>query len=324
MRQPSRTIPTFYVALLLVAIAVGYCSLEIFFHLWSVRYSQGRKILMSEYGGTLGLRLRDLSSNLPTMILAGNSLLERGVDLDEFQKSLSTVYRIQRFAVPATTYEDWHYILNDIFRRGSRPQYVVLLMSPMHLALKYPIPDLAMVNLYRGCDLGQVASVELMSLNDRVMLYITHYSPFWGARESIRYWKQKAFPGYAIALRQQSQGLKQNHTDVQIDPKRLQDLASLCAQYNSQLVLVIPPTDQPEDVKAAPQVLAAAAATGIPALLPLQSSSIDGSYYDDGLHLNAKGARLFTSALADALREPIQRTFAVLNRGTQPTDNHSR
>lgn len=47
------------------------------------------------------------------------------------------------------------------------------------------------------------------------------------------------------------------------------------------------------------------------------NSSIDSSYYDDGLHLNAKGAQLFTSALADALREPIQRTFAVANQSTQ-------
>jgi transposase InsO family protein len=47
------------------------------------------------------------------------------------------------------------------------------------------------------------------------------------------------------------------------------------------------------------------------------NSSIDSSYHDDGLHLNAKGAQLFTSALADALREPIQRTFAVANQSTQ-------
>jgi hypothetical protein len=238
------------------------------------------------------------------MLLVGNSLLQRGVDLDPFQKSLSAVYRIQRFAVPATTYEDWHYILNQLFRRGSRPLYVVLVMSPTQLSLKYPIPAMAAVNLYRGSDLGQVASEHLMNLNERVTLYITHYSPFWGGRESIRYWKQRALPGYAIVLDRQSQGLRQDHGDVQIDPQRLQDLSSLCAQYNSHLVLVIPPTDQPADAKAVPQVLAAAIATGVPVLLPLQNSSIDRSYYEDDLHLNAKGARLFTSLLADALREP--------------------
>jgi hypothetical protein len=259
---------------------------------------------MNEYGGALGLRPWDSRSNLPTMLLAGNSLLERGVDLDQFQKSLSEVYRIQRFAVPATTYADWHYILNEIFRRGSRPQYVVLLMSPMQLSGKYPIPAMVAVNLYRGSDLGEAASEHLMNLNDRVMLYITHYSPFWGGREAIRYWKQRALPGYAIALDRQSQGMRQDHGDVQIDPKRLRDLASLCAQYNSHLVFVIPPTDEPADAKAAPQVLAVGSATGVPVLLPLQNSSIDRSYYEDDLHLNAKGARLFTSVLVDALREP--------------------
>jgi hypothetical protein len=304
MRQPPHTIRTFYVAMLLVCIAAGYCSVEVFFYVWSVRYSQVRKTLMSEYGGALDLRPWDSRSNRPTMLLAGNSLLERGVDLDQFQKSLSAVYRIQRLAVSATTYQDWHYILKEIFRRGSRPQYVVLLLSPMQLSGKYPIPALAAVNLYRGSDLGQVASEHLMTLNERVMLYITHSSPFWGGRESIRYWKQRALPGYGIALDRQSQGMRKDHSYVRMDPKRLQDLASLCAQYNSHLVLVIPPTDQPTDAKAAPQVLAAAITTGVPVLLPLQNSSIDRSYYEDDLHLNAKGARLFTSVLADALREP--------------------
>jgi hypothetical protein len=324
MRQPSQTVGKFYIAFLLVSIAAGYCSLEILFYIWSSRYSQGTRALVSEYGGALGLRPRDSQSDLPTLLLAGNSLLQAGVDLEEFQKSLSAIYSIQRLAVPATTYEDWHYILNDIFQRGSRPRYVVLLMSPMHLSLKYPIPDLAAVNVYHGRDLGRVASDQLMNLTDRVMLYITHYSAFWGARESIRSWKQKVLPGYAIALRQQSEGMRQKYSDVQVDPRRLQDLASLCARQNIHLVLVVPPTDQPADSKAVPQVLAAATAAGVTALVPVESSSIDHSYYSDGLHLNAKGARLFTSALADALREPMQSTLVVVNRKPRPPENHSR
>lgn len=306
MRRIQPTIRKFYAVMLLFSIAIGYCSVEIFFYVWSVRYSSGRKILISEYHGTLALRARDPKSNLPTMLLAGNSLLQRGVDFDYFQETLSAVYKIQRFAVPATTYQDWQYILRDAFLRGSRPQYVVLVMSPMHLSLKYPIPDLAVVNLYRGRDLEQVARSQGMSLNDTVTLYITHFSPFWGARESIRYWKQKVLPGYAMALREQSQAMTQNHSDVQIDPKRLQDLATLCAQYGSQLVLVVPPTDQPADTKAIPQLLAVAAAIRVTALLPLQNGSLGSSYYEDGLHLNAKGARLFTTALANVLRDPVQ------------------
>jgi hypothetical protein len=163
-----------------------------------------------------------------------------------------------------------------------------------------------------------------MNLNDRAMLYITHYSAFWGARESIRSWKQKMLPGYAIALRQQSEGMRQKDSDFQVDPRRLQDLESLCAVRNIHLVLVIPPTDQPADSKAVPQVLAAATATGVTALLPVESSSLDHSYYSDGLHLNAKGARLFTSALAEALRESIQSTLVAANGKAQPPETHSR
>jgi hypothetical protein len=250
--------------------------------------------------------------------------LQAGVDLDDLQKSLSSSLRIQRLAIPATTYEDWHYILNDIYLRGARPQYVVLLMSPSHLALKYPIPDLAAVNVYRGGDLWRVASEQHLGLNDTAMLYITHYSPFWGARESIRTLKQKILPGYAIALRDQSKGITQKYRDIQIDPKRIEDLASVCDRHNSHFILVIPPTDQPIDAKAVPQILTEAAAMGVTALLPIESSSLDGSYYTDGLHLNAEGAQVFTSALAHAIHESIQTSLIVVNHVPQLPEKRSR
>jgi hypothetical protein len=320
-KSSSVTVGKFYVALLLVCTAAGYCSLEVLFHIWSRQYSQGIRSLTSEYSETLSLRPRDSQSDLPTILLAGNSLLQAGVDLGQLQKSLSTNYRIQRLAIPATTYEDWHYILNDIFLRGARPQYVVLLMSPSHLSLKYPIPDLAAVNVYRGRDLWRVASEQHLDLNDTVMLYITHYSPFWGARESIRTLKQRILPGYAIALRDQSRGMTQKYSEVQVDPRRIEDLASVCGLQNSHFILVIPPTDQPVDSKAVPQVLSAAAAMGVTALFPVESSNLDRSYYTDGLHLNAEGAQVFTAALAHAIHESIQSSLVVVNRMPQTPSN---
>jgi hypothetical protein len=321
MRQPTLTVRKLYTALLLVCIAAGYCSLEILFRIWSRQYSQGIRSLTSEYSETLDLRPRDSQSDLPTILLAGNSLLQAGVNLDQLQRSLSTNYRIQRLAIPATTYEDWHYILNDIFLRGARPQYVVLLMSPSHLSLKYPIPDLAAVNVYKGRDLWRVAGEQHLDLNDTVMLYITHYSPFWGARESIRTLKQKILPGYAIALRDQSKGMTQKYRDVQVDPKRIEDLAYVCARQNSHFILVIPPTDQPVDSKAVPKILAEAAAMGVAALLPVESSNLDRSYYTDGLHLNAEGAQVFTPALAHAIHDSIQSRFVAVNRLPQASSN---
>lgn len=318
MRKPSsETAGKFYIVLLLVCMAAGYGSLEVLFHIWSRQYSQGIRSLTSEYSETLGLRPRDSQSDLPTILLAGNSLLQAGVDLDQLQKSLSASFRIQRLAIPATTYEDWHYILHDIFLRGARPQYVVLLMSPSHLAFKYPIPDLAAVNVYRGRDLWRVASEQQLGLNDTVMLYITHYSPFWGARESIRTLKQKMLPGYAIALRDQSKGIVETHRDLKVDPQRIEDLASVCARQNSHFILVIPPTDQPVDSKAVPQILKEASSLGVTALFPVRSSSLDRSYYSDGLHLNAEGAQVFTSALAHAIHESIQSNLVVVNRMPQ-------
>lgn len=324
MQKPPLTVGKFYIVLLLVCVAAGYCSLEVLFHIWSRQFSQGIRSLTSEYSETLALRPRDSQSDLPTILLAGNSLLQAGVDLDQLKKSLSSSFRIQRLAIPATTYEDWHYILNDIYLRGAHPQYVVLLMSPSHLALKYPIPDLAAVNVYRGKDLWKVASDQHLGLNDTAMLYITHFSPFWGARESIRTLKQKLLPGYAIALRDQSKGITQKYRNVRVDPQRIEALASVCDRHNSHFILVIPPTDQPIDAMAAPQILAEAAAMGVTALFPVESSTLDRSYYTDGLHLNAEGAHVFTFALAHAIHESIQTSLMAVNHVPQLPEKHSR
>jgi hypothetical protein len=126
----------------------------------------------------------------------------------------------------------------------------------------------------------------------------------------MRYWKQKALPGYEDALKVQSQRLSKQH-DIRLDPKRIQALKLLCARYNSELILVIPPTGQPADTVGATQVHAAASTIGVSVLQPLPNTSVDSTYYqDDGFHLNEKGAHLFTSLLVGALREPIHSALA--------------
>jgi hypothetical protein len=318
MHSPSGRIQFFHVASLLGLLIIGYGSLELFFYRWSVGHNPTRILLMNEYRRTLNLKRHDSSGGLPTMLLAGNSCLEYGVDLVQLQQSLSNIVQIQRLMVLASTYEDWYYGLEEIFRQGSRPQYVALMLSPMQLSLNYPPSELSTVYLYTGSNLGRVADDQHLNPTERATLYVTHYSPFWGSREAMRYWKQRALPGYEHAMKVQAQRLSGQH-DIQLDPKRIQDLKLLCAQYNSELILVIPPTGQPADTVGANQVHAAASSVGVSMLQPLPNTSVDRSYYqDDGFHLNAKGARLFTTLLGEALLQPIHSAFADLHRNKKP------
>ena len=265
-----------------------------------------------------------MQADIPPCFLAGNSCLEYGVDLVQLQASLSSVVRIQRLMVLASTYEDWYYGLKKIFREGSRPQYVALMLSPMQLSLNFPTSELSAVYLYSGSDLGRVADDQHMSPTERATLYITHYSPFWGSREATRHWKQKTLPGYEAAMKIQSQRLSQQH-DFQLDPQRIQDLKLLCARYNTELILVIPPTGQPADTVGADQVHAAARAIGVSVLQPLPNTSVDSTYYqDDGYHLNAKGSRLFTSLLVGALREPIHSSALASMHGDAESSANSQ
>src|SRR5262245_46144990 len=69
----------------------------------------------------------------PTVLLAGNSLLERGVDVAALDAALEPEHRAARYAIEQTTYYDWYFGLRRLMGAGSRPEAVVLCFEPRHL-----------------------------------------------------------------------------------------------------------------------------------------------------------------------------------------------
>ena len=85
---------------------------------------------------------------------------------------------------------------------------------------------------------------------------------------------------------------------------RLRRLRELCEAHGAKLVLLVPPTLSSES--AVTQMAYAAQTAGVEVSVPIDPATLSAKFYrQDGMHLNADGAVLFTSALAKDLPERV-------------------
>ncbi len=78
--------------------------------------------------------LRPASPGQPrTILLAGNSLLNAGLDQEVLEAELKDFYKPQPLIVGATDYYDWYYSLRSLFHTGMRPDVVVVALHAAQL-----------------------------------------------------------------------------------------------------------------------------------------------------------------------------------------------
>jgi hypothetical protein len=68
---------------------------------------------------------------------------------------------------------------------------------------------------------------------------------------------------------------------------------------------VVPPTDSEDDELAVASFLQAGESAGIDGAAPVSGTKLGEDKYIDGYHLNDKGQRIFTAAVADYLKKEI-------------------
>jgi hypothetical protein len=87
---------------------------------------------------------------------------------------------------------------------------------------------------------------------------------------------------------------------AEIVGRRLGQFATVCAAHGCQGVVVIPPSlRDPGDLAA---LTRAGRAAGVPVLIPVAPGELAQSYFPDGMHLNERGASIFTPRLWEALK----------------------
>lgn len=237
-----------------------------------------------------------------TILFVGNSLLLEGMDMNILIPGLQPRYAAQRFPVESTQYFDWLYALKRFFRRGMRPDTVVVCLTASQMSTSAIRGDFSAFMLFDVQDIWSVAHDSTATLTKTSSYYLAHYSAFYAARAEIRsvimgkiappvtrmWFKAVTTPGV-------------NQPDSELIPviaARLAALRELCASYGARFELLLPPIPAPGDTAAK----SAGEEVGVRVLRPVPNMTLPLDCYRDGYHLNAKGSAIFTNALVEELR----------------------
>jgi hypothetical protein len=138
-------------------------------------------------------------------------------------------------------------------------------------------------------------------------LVLAHASTFWDTRSAIRMQiLDRAIPHLEdlFSLVNQRPAIPEGGEFAQVAIPRLQRLRELCEAHGAKLILLVPPTLS--SVNAVNEMVDSAHLAGVDVLVPIDPATLSAKYYlRDGMHLNADGAALFTSALAKDLPERV-------------------
>jgi hypothetical protein len=244
---------------------------------------------------------------LPILIV-GNSLLKKGVNLSLLNQKLRPEYAVTRFVVEDTNYLDWYYGLHRLFLEGARPKAVILVMNARQLIA----PDVhgdAFAQLLM--DRRDVLAVKRTIATDNTVtsnLLFANLSRYYGLRSEVHktflLHMLPDFPDLAAKLRPPTPPLATDDEIDRVATKRLKDISRLCSQYGAQFILVVPPSITARDGSNAIQM--AGNRIGVQVFVPFQPQELPSNLYSDGFHLNYEGAEVFTQALGSSLPQLLR------------------
>jgi hypothetical protein len=301
-------VPTRRDIIVLLAVCIVFCaSLEAVTAFLFGRISHIEKRRETEYGAAIGIRSAK-DRHGASALVAGNSLLLEGVNFSQLQRDIGPGIELHRAVIENTFYLDWYYGLRRMFKMGSQPDIVVLVLNPTQLASRATDGDYAAHFLVDRRDLTGLAKSIGADRNRMSSLALANLSFFYGTRAEIRTWVLgnilPDLPGL-VHLFHFARATPGSETLRQVATERLFQLHELCEQHGVALVVVIPPAKEDSGASA---VLEAAATSGVKVLVPIEPGTLLASDYSDNFHLNSYGAAKFTPALADRLKQFLSET----------------
>lgn len=238
----------------------------------------------------------------PMILLVGNSLLLRGLDYAAIKAEIPDAH-VVRYVIENTSFFDWYYGLNQLFRLGIRPTRVVLCLNTGQTVTPEILGDYSAHYLFAARDLLAVARDAGMDTTQTSNLFFAHWSSFYASRATIRnYLINVVDPPYASALHELAripQPLPSESQMIVIARARLRAIHELCRRNGSDFIFLVPPSQSNLDEV----LIKAAALENVKVTVPAPAGTLGAEYFrDDGFHLNEKGATLFTTKLAQELR----------------------
>jgi hypothetical protein len=162
--------------------------------------------------------------------------------------------------------------------------------------------------LFDAQDVVDVSADLGLDRTATVNLLLSHWSVFWDSRRVIRLGLlRRTIPGAPelFTLLNKVPNTSIGPEFEEMATSRLTTLRQLGEAYGAKVVLLIPPWSTSQ--AAVQQAMAAARKAGLDPLMPINPSPLPAALFEpDGIHMNARGAAVFTAALETALPRKIR------------------
>ena len=236
-----------------------------------------------------------------SVMMIGNSLFLEGVQVDRLQELTSKNFRIYPIFLEATGYYDWLYGLGRIFRLGARPQVVVVQLEANSLLWNRVRTEYSPMLFFDAPDLLHVSSDLGLGRTAESSLLLAHWSAFSSAHSVVRTQiLRHTIPHFTELfnlLIQAQRAISFGPATERMAEARLKTLRELCDAHGAKMILLAPPV--PSSESAVRKLAGIAERIGVATLVPIDPKTLTAQHYEpDVFHLNAKGAALFTSAIA--------------------------
>ena len=252
-----------------------------------------------------------------TIQLVGNSLLGAGVDKERLRRELAPAIDARSLVIEDTEYFDWFFGAQRLFKEGARPAVLALVLSEEQLLSSRIRGDFSARYMMTLPGAFAAAGATGADRDGTTSLLLANVSAFWGARGEIRKWLLgRLAPRVTTLLRDSRRpgpGAAVPADTYSPARERLRDLSGLLRGHDCELWVILPPRMRnPELTETFER---AGRDEGVRVLVPLRPGALGRESFDDGFHLNAQGAALFTGAIiriieAGGPQQPLPRSPA--------------
>ena len=262
--------------------------------------------IADEYQGAVTLRPGPEPG--PRRILfVGNSLLNFALKFDQVKPALAPAWEARRLMIEQTNFYDWYYGLRRLFAEGSRPDVVVITMTPRQLISDETRGDRFAHEQMLMSDLPEVSATLNLHPTNAAGFAFAHLSSFYGNRSELRkVLLGRLMPGLPTLTQRMTLPPVAPLSDAAVlerGGERLRKCREVSEANGARLIVVVPPTLNKQD--GAQALVQAGQAAGVTVLVPVASGSLPPSAYWDGYHLGSDGAQTFTSQLIPLVKSTI-------------------